>query len=184
MKNLKKLIVFTIVVAMSLQVGLIGNNITVKAADYGVDNPRIQNGVSTWDCVYFGSYPQSSAGGNSFKVEPIKWRVLTVDGNNAFLMADKALDCKPYHTTQTAITWKDCSLRTWLNNSFYNEAFNSTEKAILEETDILSTIMIVDRRAERKRVIDTDIGGVLKKQIKELKLLLLAYRKGFIKEHN
>lgn len=65
-----------------------------------------------------------------------------------------------------------------------HQPFNSTEKAILEETDILSTIMIVDRRAERKRVIDTDIGDLLKKQIKELKLLLLAYRKGFIKEHN
>lgn len=136
MKNIKKLIVFILVIAVSLQVNIVSNNTTVKAVDYGVYNPRIQNGVSTWDCVYFGSYPQTSAGGNSFKVEPIKWRVLTVDGNNAFLMADKALDCKPYHTTQTAITWKDCSLRTWLNNSFYNEAFNSTEKAAIYTTNV------------------------------------------------
>lgn len=65
-----------------------------------------------------------------------------------------------------------------------HQPFASIEKAILEETDILSTNMIVDRKVERRRVGDTDIGNVLKKQIRELKLLLIAYRKGFIKENN
>lgn len=65
-----------------------------------------------------------------------------------------------------------------------HQPFASIEKAILEETDILSTNMIVDRKVERRRVGDTDIGNVLKKQIRELKLLLVAYRKGFIKENN
>lgn len=63
-----------------------------------------------------------------------------------------------------------------------HQPFDSIEKAIVEETDILSTIMIVDTKAVRKRVGDTDIGSVLKKEIKELKMLLEAYRKGLIKE--
>lgn len=65
-----------------------------------------------------------------------------------------------------------------------HQPFASIEKAIIEETDILSTNMIVDRKVERRRVGDTDIGCILKKQIKELKLLLMAYRKGLIKENS
>ena len=41
---------------------------------------------------------------------------------------------------------------------------------------------IVETNATRKRVADTDIGKDLKNQIKDLKMLLAAYRKGFIKE--
>ena len=62
---------------------------SVKAASYGISNPRTdKNGVSTWDCIYFGSYYQS----NSTTKEPIKWRVLSVNGDDAFLLADKNLD--------------------------------------------------------------------------------------------
>lgn len=60
--------------------------------------------------------------------------------------------------------------------------FESTENAILYERDILSTTMVVEKRLDRKRVGDTDIGIELKNQIKDLKLLLLAYRKGIINE--
>jgi fructose-1,6-bisphosphatase-3 len=35
---------------------------------------------------------------------------------------------------------------------------------------------------KRKRVADTDIGMQLKKQIADLEKLLIAYRKGLIKE--
>lgn len=27
-----------------------------KEKNYGLNNPRIENGKVTWDCVYFGSY--------------------------------------------------------------------------------------------------------------------------------
>lgn len=62
-----------------------------------------------------------------------------------------------------------------------HEPFDSTEEAIVKEKDILSTTMVVEKRLERKRVVDTDIGVELKKQIKDLKMLLTAYRKGLIK---
>lgn len=65
-----------------------------------------------------------------------------------------------------------------------HEPFESTKKAITEEKDILSSTMILEHCAARKRVADTDIGTELKKQIKDLKMLLVAYRNGIIKEEN
>ena len=81
-----------------------------------------------------------------FKMEPIRWRVLSVEGSSAFLMADQILDshCFNEYTWKDKnqngkadedeiITWKDSSLRSWLNNEFYNKAFSSKEKdAILQ----------------------------------------------------
>jgi len=63
-----------------------------------------------------------------------------------------------------------------------HEPFESIRKAIEEEKDILSSTIILEQVASRKRVSDTDIGEDLKKQIKELEMLLIAYRKGLIKE--
>lgn len=65
-----------------------------------------------------------------------------------------------------------------------HEPFTSTEEAIVKEKDILSTITIVDKESERKRVKDTDVGKELIGQIKDLKMLLEAYRKGLIKQKN
>ncbi len=62
-----------------------------------------------------------------------------------------------------------------------HEPFDSTEEAIVKEKDILSTTLVVEKKLERKRVVDTDIGLELKNQIKDLKMLLTAYRKGLIK---
>jgi fructose-1,6-bisphosphatase III len=63
-----------------------------------------------------------------------------------------------------------------------HEPFESTQKAIEEEKDILSTTVILEQVVERKRVGDTDIGVELRAQIKDLEMLLDAYRKGVIKE--
>lgn len=63
-----------------------------------------------------------------------------------------------------------------------HEPFESTQKAIEEEKDILSTRIILETEVERMRVGDTDIGKELKLQIKDLEILLDAYRKGIIKE--
>jgi len=63
-----------------------------------------------------------------------------------------------------------------------HDPFESTQKAIEEEKDIHSTIMVLEQEVERKRVRDTDVGEEIKSQIKNLEMLLDAYRKGFIKE--
>lgn len=65
-----------------------------------------------------------------------------------------------------------------------HEPFESTKKAIEEEKDILSSTVILEHVSTRKRVEDTDIGKELKKQIKDLEKLLVAYRKGLIDERD
>ncbi len=76
---------------------------------------------------------------------------------------------------------------TLIYNSFglqlvSHQPFKSAEAAITEETDILSSMVILEQTVERKRVGDTDIGEELESQIRDLKKLLSAYRKGLIKE--
>ena len=63
-----------------------------------------------------------------------------------------------------------------------HEPFSSAEDAIINENDILSTSIIVERRAERMFVRDTYDGMKIQQEINDLKLLLLAYKKGLIKE--
>lgn len=63
-----------------------------------------------------------------------------------------------------------------------HEPFESTEKSIREEKDIISTTVVLEREVERKRVEDTDVGEEIKSQIEELIMLLDAYEKGIIKE--
>lgn len=60
--------------------------------------------------------------------------------------------------------------------------FKSIEEAIKNDTDIISSRKIVTTNESRKRVADTDIGKELLEQITDLKMLLAAYKKGFIKE--
>ncbi|MDE6851988.1 MAG: fibronectin type III domain-containing protein [Lachnospiraceae bacterium] len=108
-----------------------------KAAGYGIGNPVVSNGAVIWDCVYFGNYYQS---GMTAK-EPIKWRVLSVSGNDAFLLADQNLDCRQFNISPAGspepenpeptaapgetpgptpeptpvLTWENSTLRSWLN---------------------------------------------------------------------
>ena len=63
-----------------------------------------------------------------------------------------------------------------------HEPFSSAEEAIVNESDILSTTVVVEHKIKRRRVKDTDAGEKIKEEIKDLKMLLLAYRKGLIKE--
>lgn len=209
---------------------------TLKKADglEKLSNPRIEKDKSmqagqrvTWDCVWFGSYPQaevvpsekdytalgqnllqrgdlieneelykklqSAAGWDAqdnivlggskyrrvkradatyfdeegyptdfyqwdngtdyhyFKYQPIKWRVLSVDGSEAFLLADKALDDKQYHTVLEEVTWEGSTVRSWLNgykasvnkqnvdyskDNFINAAFSMSEQEVIKNSSV------------------------------------------------
>ena len=86
------------------------------------------------DCFEFGRYPQ----GAYAEVMPITWRVLRRDSDSLLVVAEKCLDCKPYHEKFTKITWADCSLRHWLNADFYNRAFNEQERALILQTYVIN----------------------------------------------
>ena len=64
------------------------------------------------------------------KYIPIEWTILEHKGENVVLISDKILDRKPWNCTEELfsegwehITWEDSSLRKWMNNDFYNDAF-------------------------------------------------------------
>lgn len=65
-----------------------------------------------------------------------------------------------------------------------HEPFESTEKAIDEEKDILSSTVALQYSQERIRVRNTDIGKEIMKNIDDLKKLLNAYHTGILKENN
>ncbi|MGN1298004.1 MAG: fructose-1,6-bisphosphatase [Clostridia bacterium] len=62
-----------------------------------------------------------------------------------------------------------------------NKPFESVEKAILEEKDIISELIVKKKGVTRKSVGDTDIGKKLKSEIKDLEELLLYYESGELK---
>lgn len=82
---------------------------TARAGE-GLNNPTTNSsGVTTWDCIYFGNYWQGDTIGDSRTDKndakrPVKWRVLSVNGDDVFLLADRNLECLEYNGTDTGVT--------------------------------------------------------------------------------
>ena len=63
-----------------------------------------------------------------------------------------------------------------------HEPFESTESAIINESDIFSDSIILETSTMRQKIADTDIGTELRESIHQLEELLQAYRDGTIIE--
>lgn len=83
--------------------------------------------------VTLGSYFQE-AGWD----DPIEWKVLDTQKGKALLIADLLLDSQPYDTASGKTTWKDCTLRYWLNTEFWDTAFTTAEQARILVTNVIS----------------------------------------------
>ena len=89
--------------------------------------PEYQEG----DIVTFGCYEQDNITSNG--AEKIEWIVLDVKSDRMLLLSRYALDSERYHYRGENVDWDTCSLREWLNDSFFNDAFS-----FLEQRSILS----------------------------------------------
>ena len=109
---------------------------------------------------------------NKFGENPIKanGKLIVIDGGFA----------KAYRS-QTGLAGYTLTYNSYGLQLISHQPFKSIEDAFSKETDILSSRKIVEK-LDRKKVGDTDVGNELKSQIKDLKLLLRAYRKGLINE--
>ena len=142
-------------------------------------NPRIdKNGTVTWDCVYFGDYLQGYDGKGGFRNDPIKWRVLSVNGEEALLLADRNLEGSVTYNDYTypegvwmsarksskekqasvyggippaASTWKTCTLRSWMNG--YGS--NSNDEGIDYSSDNLIDQLFSSE--EQKAILEKEI---------------------------
>ena len=92
--------------------------------------------ASVGDCVMFGTYEQDNVTSNG--AEAIEWIVLDKKDGKALLLSRYALDCKPYHEEWEAITWEDCTLRSWLNDTFYTTAFSKKERGYIATTTVIN----------------------------------------------
>lgn len=124
------------------------NNIKDKCIKAVLKNAKVG------DYVFFGSYEQDNDTLNG--KEDIEWLVLDVGIEKALLISKYALDCKPYNTTYTSVTWETCSLRKWLNDEFVYSAFSESERAMI------STVTV---SADKNPNYSTDTGNATKDKV-------------------
>ena len=79
---------------------------------------------------------------------------------------------------KTGIAGYTLVCNSWGMRLAAHEPFESTEAAILKETDIVSDSIIVENFKKRMMVSDTDVGKELGDMVKYLEELLEAYREG------
>lgn len=84
--------------------------------------------------VVFGHYEQDNDLTNG--AEPIEWMVLDEKDGKGLLISKCALDLQPFNTENANVAWDSCTLRTWLNETFFNEAFNEEEQALIPLTAV------------------------------------------------
>ena len=94
----------------------------------------VLSNISKNSTIKFGFYEQDN---NTFNgKEDIEWLVLAKESNKVLVISKYALDCQKYNSTYTDITWEDCSLRKWLNETFYNEAFGEAHKKLIVKSTV------------------------------------------------
>ena len=89
-----------------------------------------------------------------FKYEPIKWNILKTENNKALIVSDLILDSQDYYHTENdrsgatdyqgnsttdnvyANNYMYSYIRSWLNTTFYDTAFSTLEKQIIEITEV------------------------------------------------
>lgn len=97
--------------------------------EYGLSTGKTENSV------IFGSFQQYRYD-YSYDKYDIEWRVIAKDGNKILLICDKALDRQRYNESDDNVTWENCSLRNWLNTTFFNEAFSIEEKKRIQSANV------------------------------------------------
>ena len=83
-------------------------------------------GTSTRKKITFGEY----AG------EDIDWIVLDETADSMFVISEKVIEDKRYNEFVYELTWENSELRKWLNDDFYNSAFDSNEKKRIIKTHL------------------------------------------------
>lgn len=106
---------------------------TLQAPDNGV-----LRSASIGSYITFGKYEQNNDFSNG--PEDIEWLVLDKQEDRMLVISRYGLDCQPYNSEfKEVVTWETCTLRNWLNSTFYEAAFILEEKSA-----ILSSIVTAD----------------------------------------
>ena len=113
---------------------LVNANIICSGTGSATVTP-IPSGVEVGATATFGSYEQDNNSGNG--KEKLEWTILDVQGNKALIITKNVLEFQRYYPNlQSAVTWENSSLRSWMNNTFKNTAFSSGEQASICATTL------------------------------------------------
>ena len=104
-------------------------------------------GCEKGDTINFGAYEQDNNLSNGS--ETIEWVVLERNGNKALIVSKYCIEWLPFHNTFTEVSWKNSSIRKWLNNTFWNSAFTAQEKASIISTQNINPDFYDDSESER-----------------------------------
>ena len=107
---------------------------TVKQPEPEKTAAALPTTTAVGDIITFGSYEQDNDLANG--KEPIEWLVLDKQDSRILVISKYGLDCRSYNKEYKNVTWETCTLRSWLNDSFLNEAFSS------EEQTLIPTVMV------------------------------------------
>ena len=69
-----------------------------------------------------------------FKVEPIRWRILSESDGKVLIMCDSIIANKAYDSGSN--NYANSDIRVWLNNEFYNTAFGELQQALIATTEV------------------------------------------------
>jgi len=69
-----------------------------------------------------------------FKVEPIKWRILSERDNSIFMISEDIIERQTYDNDHSG--YLKSKVREWLNSDFFNNAFNNIQKEMIQLTEI------------------------------------------------
>ena len=137
---------------------------------------------TTVDCIMleFGLDPATSHIINGHVPQVVKKGETPIKCGGKLLIIDGGFSAAYHETTGIAGY-------TLVSNSrgmrlVVHEKFESREKAIKDETDIVSDTQEVERFKTRRYVADTENGRIISETIAELETLLSAYRDGFVPE--
>ena len=73
-----------------------------------------------------------------FKVEPIRWRILSTDGETALILCDSIIANHRYDDSSN--NYKDSEIRAWLNATFYETAFTELQREIILTTTVDNSV--------------------------------------------
>ncbi|MBR1741323.1 MAG: hypothetical protein IJ733_05530, partial [Lachnospiraceae bacterium] len=87
--------------------------------------------------------------------------------DDLFLLADKNLECRRYHSETDGANWEQCTLRSWLNG--YDAKSNKANQDFTSENFISSAFSSKEKEAIKQTNLMTDTGGVELEYLMNLK---------------
>lgn len=86
------------------------------------------------DTVLLGEFEQDNISSNG--KEMIEWTVLAREEKKVLVISSKVLDGIMYSNTNENCYWKTSLVRKWLNEKFFEDAFQPFEQALIKQTDL------------------------------------------------